>query len=257
MYFFGENSHRHFDDYRPEVHDSDGLLVLTSDWEWIWRPVVNPSDFRVSAFVDENPRGFGLMQRDREFADYLDLEAHYHSRPSLWVEILGDWGPGSVELIEIPTEDETNDNIVAMWVPERKIKKGDVLDFSYRLFAQLEHPYRPHLGRSLRTRIGSPEVPGTGQEFSDEVRLFVVDFKGGDLDRMASRQPLDANVSASAGRIIDTVVMNNEKTGEWRVAFRLDPEGADSVDVKLFLTLRGRPLSESWTYLWTPSLTNR
>ena len=240
MYFFGENSLRHFDDFRPEVHDSDGLLIRNGRKEWIWRPLVNPSDLRVSAFIDENPLGFGLMQRDREFSNYLDFETHYDSRPSFWVEPIGEWGSGAVELIEIPTEDETNDNIVAFWVPDQKVKKGDVLDFSYRLFAQLENPYRPSLGRTVRTRVGSPEVPGASKTFSDETRLFVVDFKGGDLVRMSSQQPMVADITTSEGRIVDKIVVNNIQTGEWRAAFRLDPQGADFVDVKV-LSASSRP----------------
>lgn len=257
MFFFGENSSRHSDDYRPEVHDSDGLLILNGAGEWIWRPLANPGNLRVSAFVDNNPRGFGLMQRDREFANYLDLEAHYHSRPSLWVEPVGDWGPGTVELVEIPTEDETNDNIVAFWVPDRNINKGDVLDFTYRLSAELTNPHHPPLGQAVRTRTGAPQVPGSGETYSKDTRLFVVDFEGGDLQRLSPQQPVRAMIATSAGRTMDTVVMSDKQTGLWRVAFRLDPGGAAAVDLKLFLSLHGRPLTEQWTYLWTPSLKQR
>lgn len=179
MFFFGENALRWFDDYRPEVHDADGLLMLTGNREWIWRPLTNPKDLRVSAFQDQNPKGFGLMQRDRGFSEYLDFEAEYHHRPSMWVEPIGDWGQGAVELIEIPTEDETNDNIVSFWVPKRPAQQGDIFDFRYRLFAQLENAYRPPLGRTERTRIGSPAVAGSQEQFPENTRLFVVDFEGG------------------------------------------------------------------------------
>ena len=140
MFFFGENRGRGFDDFRPEVHDSDGLQMETGQGEWIWRPLLNPKDLRVSSFTDENPRRFGLIQRDRDFLHYQDLESSYHRRPSYWVEPVGDWGKGRVELVEIPTDEEINDNIVAYWVPERAVRGGEGLDFSYRLRSVLDSP---------------------------------------------------------------------------------------------------------------------
>ena len=132
-----------------------------------------------------------------------------------------------------------------------------MLDFSYRLSAELANPYHPPLGRAVRTRIGSPEVPGSPDKFSKDTRLFVVDFEGGDLHRLSPQQPVRAEIVTSAGRTLDSIVVSHEENGERRVAFRLDPEGADAVDVSLSLSLRGRPLTEKWTYLWTPSLKDR
>ncbi len=252
MFFVGENSARRFDDYRPEVHNADGLLIHSGKGEWIWRPLTNPTELRVSAFVDENPRGFGLMQRDRDFTNYLDVGAHFEQRLSLWMEPIGDWGQGNIELIEIPIGEETNDNIVAFWVPNRTINAGESLNYRYRLHAQLNDIYRPPLARTVRTRIGSPEIPGTEDRFAPEVRLFVVDFQGGELKYLASAQPVEAVVIHSGGRVFDKVVIHNEVTGGWRAMFRFDPEGGTPVDLKMFLKLRGEPVTESWTYLWTP-----
>ncbi|MBK8906895.1 MAG: glucan biosynthesis protein [Rhodospirillales bacterium] len=257
MFFFGENVLRWFDDYRPEVHDADGLLTLTGNREWIWRPLTNPRELRVSSFQDQAPKGFGLMQRDRDFSDYLDLEAEYHQRPSMWIEPIGDWGQGAVELIEIPTEDETNDNIVVFWVPKRPAQKGDIFEHRYRLFAQLQNPYRPPLARTVRTRIGSPAVAGSKEAFPKDTRLFVVDFEGGGLNRLSSEHPVEAEITNNVGRVFDGILLQNKQTNGWRVAFRLDPDGEEAVDLKLQLKLRGRPISESWTYLWTPSLVGR
>src|SRR6187455_2339019 len=132
MFTFGENQPGH-DDYRPEVHDSDGLSIQGADGEWIWRPLVNPKRLLVTSFQLANPRGFGLMQRDRSPASYEDPEALYERRPSAWVEPVGSWGVGRVELVQIPTPDETNDNIVAYWVPQTAPVPGKALDFAYRL----------------------------------------------------------------------------------------------------------------------------
>ena len=133
MFFTGENERRTGDDFRPELHDSDGLLIHSSSGEWIWRPLRNAQNTTVSAFSDTNPRGFGLMQRDRVFENYQDLEAFYHQRPGYWVEPIGNWGEGRVELLEIPTAAEVHDNIVAYWSPAKPLEVGQEASFAYRL----------------------------------------------------------------------------------------------------------------------------
>jgi glucans biosynthesis protein len=139
MFLFGEDhSGRHFDDFRPEVHDSDGLMEETGKSEWLWRPLSNPRELRVSRLIDHNPRGFGLIQRDRNFDHYQDAESRFQARPSYWVEPRGDWGDGGVELVEIPSDEETNDNIVAYWVPNAPVKAHQVLKYSYLLSAYSE-----------------------------------------------------------------------------------------------------------------------
>src|SRR5205085_6387853 len=104
MFFSGENQPRR-GDFRPEVHDSDGLQVATGDGEWLWRPLQNPARMTVTSFAVRELRGFGLMQRDRTFSSYEDTEARYERRPSAWVRPLSDWGPGRVELVQLPTPD--------------------------------------------------------------------------------------------------------------------------------------------------------
>jgi periplasmic glucans biosynthesis protein len=249
MFLFGEGDGRRFDDFRPEVHDSDGLLMLTGAGQWIWRPLVNHEDLQVSAFSDTNPRGFGLVQRDRHFASYLDLEAAYHRRPGLWVEPHGEWGPGTVELVEIPLEDETNDNIVAYWTPRNPLKAGEKIDFAYRIRAITEMPFRLPLAHVERTLTGAPFLSGPGS-FPANTRLFVVDFNGGDLPHLAAGQPVEAEITTSQGRIIDKIVQKIPGTGGWRVAFRIDPEDNRAVDMTLRLTLYGAPIAEDWAYLW-------
>jgi len=138
MFWFGENTPVHHPDLRPEVHDSDGLLMERGNGEWIWRPLVNPSKVQASSFSDENPRGFGLVQRDRHFESYEDTEAAYNLRPSVWVEPIGSWGKGAVRLIELPTPDETQDNIVAFWVPATLPPVGQPFEAEYKLHWFLE-----------------------------------------------------------------------------------------------------------------------
>jgi len=254
MFLYGENRTRRFDDHRPEVHDSDGLLMDTGAGERLWRPLSNPGDLRVSAFVDARPRGFGLMQRDRAYDRYLDLEARYDLRPSLWVESLGDWGEGHVELVEIPSKQEINDNIVAYWRPKQEMKAGARLDVAYRLSARSDGPPPPYVGRAVRTRIGAAAVPGSPDPLPPEVRLFVIDFAGGDMPYLGEAQPVRAVVRHSAGRLVDVVTQRSPEDGHWRVAFRLDTSGTEAIDLMVHLELRGRRLTETWSGLWTPDL---
>lgn len=249
MFLFGEADRRRFDDFRPEVHDSDGLLMLTSTGRWIWRPLVNYRDLQVSALTDTNPRGFGLLQRDRDFANYLDLEAGYHRRPTLWIEPHGDWGPGAVELVEIPLADETNDNIVAYWIPQKQLRAGETLAFSYRIQAMSEMRLHPALAHVERTLTGAPAA-WQPDPFPAGSRLFVIDYKGGDMPHLDADQPVKAEITTTAGRVINQIVTRIPETGGWRVAFRIDPEGNQTVDMIIRLTLYGTPIAEDWSYLW-------
>ena len=166
MFTFGENQPGR-DDYRPEVHDSDGLSIQLGDGEWIWRPLVNPRRLLVTSFGTTNPRGFGLMQRDRSPANYEDPEALYERRPSAWIEPVGNWGAGRVELVQIPTPDETNDNIVAFWVPQALPAAGKPLDIAYQdpLAGRGHGACRQGLGRAdaarARLRRARPTATST------------------------------------------------------------------------------------------------
>lgn len=254
MFLFGENATRFFDDYRPEVHDSDGLLVHTGADEWIWRPLTNPTKLHVSALLDEHPQGFGLLQRDRHFAHYLDLEAHFERRPSLWVEPQGEpWGKGAVHLVEIPVREEIHDNIVAFWVPDQALKAGESRTFTYRLRASLTPSLNTgSLGYVHRTQVGWGAVPGMREPPPRSLRRFIVDFSGGDLPKLAASQPVKAELSVSAGQVSDLVVQKLPGADGWRATFRLAPNGTEPVDMRLFLTLYNKRLTETWNYVWSP-----
>jgi len=247
MFYHGALNERFFDDFRPQVHDSDGLLLATGNGEWIWRPLNNPSRLRISAFQDNNPRGFGLLQRDRDFGNYQDLEAHYHIRPSIWVEPQGDWGQGSVQLIEIPSDAERYDNIAAFWVPDKPVEPGQQLEFNYRLSFFLDLPNLSPGGRTLASRIGA----GGAGDLDPSRRRFVIDFGGEALTLLAEDAPVQAVVSASTGEIQNVVVHKNPHTKGWRLSFELLPQGSDPAELRCFLKLGNDALTETWSYQWT------
>ena len=252
MFLYGEEgAARGFDDYRPQVHDSDGLMTETGHGEWIWRPLANPRELRVNRFMDENPRGFGLIQRERDFNRYQDVEAQYQSRPSYWVEPLGDWGKGGVELVEIPSDEEIHDNIVAYWVPAQAAAAGKPLSFAYLLSAHAQSPRWPPGGRVVATRSGKPAMGDNNGHFAPGARRMLVDFAGGDLDGLESAQPVKADVSAENGQI-EAVTVQRLASGLWRAAFVVTPKLRKPVDLRCYLTLYGEGLTETWVYQWTP-----
>ncbi|EDP63643.1 periplasmic glucan biosynthesis protein, putative [alpha proteobacterium BAL199] len=252
MYLHGENDYRQRDDYRPEVHDSDGLCMLTGAGEWIWRPLHNPAKPHVNAFTDNNPRGFGLLQRDRNFDHYQDDRIFFERRPNLWIEPKGDWGPGRIELVELPARDEDDDNIVAYWRPDQPPQPDKPAELSYRMHWGTAMPDRlPAPARAVATRIGIPEVPWAERDRKN--RTFVVDFVGGDLMMLDAAAPVRPVITVNTGKIARPVARRIQEHAGWRVTFDLLTEGAAMVDLRMFLEHRGGALSETWTYQWLAS----
>jgi glucans biosynthesis protein len=249
MFWHGENSRTTHGDFRPEVHDSDGLLIQRGSGEWLWRPLVNPDKVRVTSFSDENPRGFGLLQRDRNFDHYQDLEAHYDARPSVWVEPVGNWGAGAVRLLEIPTPDETNDNIVAFWVPASQLPAYNAFEFEYRLHWSLTSAGRPPAGYVAATRLSNVQKqPG--------LTRFLIDFDGAYLSSRyvtAALEPV-VTIGAGASLVPGTVTLQkNCNNGTWRVTFAIKPDGSgEPVELRCFLRQEPHVLTETWSYLWNP-----
>ena len=254
MYLYGEDgTGRHFDDFRPQVHDSDGLMSETGHGQWIWRPLGNPRELRVNRFVDENPHGFGLVQRDRNFAHYQDVESQYQSRPSYWVQPLGDWGKGGVELVEIPSDEEIHDNMVAYWVPEQAVIAGKPLSFAYLLSTFAENPRWPPGGRVTANRSGNPAVGDNKGRFGPGARRMLLEFTGGELEGLDGNQPVKAELSADNGQIDALTVQRVPQSGAWRVAFVVTPRAKKPVvDMRCYLTLYGEVLTETWVYQWSP-----
>jgi periplasmic glucans biosynthesis protein len=250
MFWFGETTSNHHDDLRPEVHDSDGLMMQRGNGEWIWRPLSNPKSVRVSAFADENPRGFGLVQRDRKYESYEDLEAHYHERPSLWVEPTGAWGPGSVRLVELPTPNETEDNIVAFWTPHKLPPLDQPVHFNYKLhwFIEGKGGKTPPAGMVTSTRIGRSAT------HEPELVRFWVDFTGNYLRNQKQDPEIKSIVSVGEGaKLVHQSVEKNPYNGSWRLAFAIKPDGSGKpVELRCFLQKPPHILTETWSYLWNP-----
>ena len=254
MFQCGSHDKRMANDWRPQIHDSDGLALHTGSGEWIWRPLANPEGLRFNAYADENPRGFGLLQRDRNFDHYQDDHVFYDRRPSLWVEPKSGWGRGSVQLVEIPTADETFDHIVAFWNPEHAPRPGEELLFSYRLHWGAKPPAVSPLARVQQTRTGIGGVIGRKREYFS--RRFTVDFHGGPLPMLGKETKVEAVVSASRGEVELVSARPLTPTGGWRAMFDVKLAGADDtadpVNLRLFLRSGDAALSETWLYQWTP-----
>ena len=252
MYQYGENDRRVSDDFRGEIHDSDGLSIHTGSGEWIWRPLVNSPVLRVNSFLDRSPRGFGLLQRDRHFDHYLDDGAWYDLRPSVWVEPIGDWGDGAVQLVEIPTADETFDNIVAFWNPAQGFVPGQEQRFSYRLHWGSQTPIPDPVAAVISTRIGAGGI--VGQKNRPPSRKFVIDFEGGRLDGLTAKASVTPVITASRGTLSDQAARPLLGTKAWRCSFDLLSEGDEPVDLRCYLRDdEGGALTETWLYQWTPA----
>lgn len=249
MFFVGENDHRITDDFRRELHDSDGLLIHSSTGEWIWRPLRNPPHVEVSSFLDKDVRGFGLLQRDRNFDHYQDLDLAYELRPSYFVEPRGSWGDGRVELVELATQDEAHDNIVASFVPKDAPASGR--SFGYRIASSLSFAQLSPNGRVVNTfetaarALGSPEVAPPNS------RRFIIDFAGGELAYYAQDpQLVEVVPTTTQGRILRSFVVPNSHVKGFRAIIDLELAAGQSTDLRAFLRSGTRALTETWTYPW-------
>jgi glucans biosynthesis protein len=252
MYQCGENDRRMANDFRPEIHDSDGLAMWNGSGEWIWRPINNPRQLRFNAYFDRAPRGFGLLQRDRNFDHYQDDGVFYDKRPSLWVEPRSDWGEGSVQLVEIPTVDETFDNVVAFWNPKEPCKPGEERLFSYRLHWGAQPPVAPPLGYVIATRTGLGGV--VGQKRTRYSRRFAIDFAGGNLAGLPKGAKVEPVIEVSRGNVKVPSARPLHPINGYRAIFDLEPldESPEPVNLRLYLRgADGKPLTETWMYQWS------
>ncbi|WP_174803942.1 glucan biosynthesis protein [Martelella limonii] len=249
MFLFGPANHHAFDDYRERVHDSEGLKIVRADGTELWRNLQNAKSLANSFFGETNPRAFGLYQRHREFADYQDAEAHYERRPSLLVEPVGNWGKGTISLVEIPTDKEVNDNIVCFWQPESPARKGGSAEFGYRLTWGTIEEDQGRLARVIDIRSGEGGVSGVANK-DDNVRKLVVDFAGGPLDDMAPGSELQERLHITNGEIVHSTVSSVRGQGVWRLAIDVKPAGDAPVEIVAALTDGSRDVSEVWLYQW-------
>ncbi len=248
MFFYGENTVREFVDFRPEVHDSDGLLLHLATGEWLWRPLDNPARLSVSGPRAEALAGFGLLQRDRDFDHYQDLETSSERRPSVWQVPWGGWEPGRVELVEIPTDDDTNDNMVTYFVPDRMPTPGEEPRFGYTQWWYGEDPARPPGGRVLSTRRDAGTIEGGMR--------FVIDFAGGKLGALPAEEVLRGVVAVAGGEaqaeIRNQHVVANPHVGGWRLSFQVVPKRREPIELRAFLERGGEVLTETWSSAIVP-----
>jgi glucans biosynthesis protein len=244
MYWYGRSDRTPSADWRPQIHDSDGLELWTGAGERIWRPLANPARVAVNAFVDRGPRGFGLMQRDRSFEDYQDDGAFYERRPSAWVEPGGDWRAGAVQLVELPTSSETADNIVAFWTPEAPVAAGDVLEVGYRLHWTDEAPGRTGGAKVVATRVGRGGRPGADPRTG--THKLAIDFAGPALASLPPGSPVEPVVSLSRGAAVDPTAHPVAGGPVWRLVFQVEAAPGEVLDMRAYLKRGGDALTETW-----------
>ena len=240
MFLYGGLDRSEQRDHRPAVHDSEGLLILNGKGERIWRPLNNPHALQISAFLDENPQGFGLIQRPRDISHYQDLEANFQQRPSLWIEPDGDWGKGQVELIEIPSDSEENANIVAFWQPEQGLKKGVPFTYGYTITAADDVPENQDEPRIVRS--------ASDQKTPDDAKQIIIDYRNVTTKEI---EQITVDASISAGKILATRIVPNPHVDGARVYLSFDPEEADAAELRVQLTIDQQRVAPTWLYRWT------
>jgi periplasmic glucans biosynthesis protein len=239
----GPIDERRSEDLRPSVSEVTGLQILTGKGEWLWRPVANRDTLQISTFVDENPRGFGFLQRDRNFDHYQDDDQHFETRPSLWIEPIGDWSAGSVQLIEIPSDSEANDNIIGYWKPKPLLAAGSETFFAYRQFWCWNPPEQPPLAIATQSR--------SGRVSSSKRRRFMVEFEGEILRPPQNAAAMKPNLTASPGSLTALRTFTSADKNSCRIWFELDPGNEAFSELRLVLEAAGKPISETWLYRWT------
>ena len=242
MFLFGPNDRAGVDDVRGQVHRSDGLQIWNGGGEWVWRPVVNPGSLEISAFGDKNPRGFGLLQRQRGFLPYNDLGRRYDRMPSVWIQPIGEWGEGQIQLLEIPTDTDINENVVAYWRPKAPIQPGAPYSVAYRMHWCWSPPDRAPGAIVSSTVTGS--APGRR-------RRFVVDFVGDGVADPNRSPPIRPTVTTSVGEIRDMSAQHNLEIKGYRVSFTLEPGDEDLCELRMVLDSDAGQVGETWLYRWS------
>jgi glucans biosynthesis protein len=244
----GPIDRRRSDDIRPAVGELSGLQMLTGHGEWLWRPVSNRDTLQISAFVDENPSGFGFLQRDRDFNHFQDDDQHWELRPSIWIEPIGDWGKGNVTLVEIPSVSEVNQNVIAYWQPTAALAAGSETSFAYRQFWCWSPPSSPTSASVVDSRGGrTPGAPANSRR-----RRFLVEFTGDMFANAQNASDIAPNLKVAPGTVIGIRTFLSRERKSFRVLFDVDPASETYIELRLLLQMQGNPISETWLYRWTP-----
>ena len=243
MFLFGPIRRANVDDVRQGVYEISGLQILNGNGEWLWRPVSNPQTLQISSFLDTNPRGFGVLQRERSFNQLQDDDQHWEIRPSLWIEPINDWGEGSVVLVEIPSDSENNDNILCFWRPKAVLQPGSEAPFAYRQFWCWSPPDHPMEAVVTNTRGGRGSTP--------KRRRFLVEFTGDRFADVQAGAAIQPQLTTSAGTIVSVRPFLTPERKTFRVLFEIEFGGEQLAELRLVLESAGKPVSETWLYRWT------
>lgn len=245
MFWYSETNRVLGFDWRPEVHDTDGLMMVMGNGEQIWRPLNNPSRVVTSSFYGQDIKGFGLIQRDRNYANYEDDGVFYDKRPAVWIEPLSGWGEGAVQLVEIPTNDEIYDNIVAFWNPAEKPVAGSQMQFDYRLHWGVDAPVETPLARTVATRIGAGGIPGHPRP-AGHLKM-VLDFEGPAVKGLGQQDGVTPEITLPEGvELVQAYTLPVVGTDRWRLIFDIAAPGVETVDMRAYLSRGGVPLTETW-----------
>lgn len=250
MFLFDEKNSNYFDDYRPQVHDSNALMVMRNDGDVLWRPLNNPPRLASTYLNEPNLKSFGLIQRDRDFSEYQDAGAHYHDRPSVLVEPVGSWGEGAIRLVEIPSDLEGNDNIVSFWVPAEKPRAGESREYSYRLhWGALGTDRDGDRAWIVSTLAGQGGTSGVS-DIKSSLRKFVIDFDGGLMAKLPDDAQMEPIVTLSGGKVEHIALSKIQNTTKWRLVIDVDGEEERIVELVAHIAGFGRKLTETWIYQW-------
>ena len=251
MFFIGANDHRFCDDYRWQLHDSDGLMINSGSGEWIWRPLRNPTIAKTSAFLDRDVKGFGLIQRDRNFSHYEDIDLAYQLRPSYWVAPKTKLGAGHVELFEMPTTDETNDNVVASWVADDPVTVGKPLAYEYSITSALDFSDLSSNVKVLDTFQTEARTMGSAEPQIATQRRFLVDFAGGGVNFYKDDAGAVKIVpSTSKGRIVHASTRYNPYVDGFRATIDVEVPAGETADLRAYLKTGETAASETWMFPW-------
>jgi len=242
MFWYGESSTSLNPPY-PESHDSDGLLIQ-DDQTFIWIPLENPKKPTTTIFKVKKLKGFGLMQRDREFSSYEDPRYEYHKRPSAWVEPVNseNWENGYISLYRIPTRDDLMDNIIVFYSPEKLPTKGDNIKFSYNI----------KMIDKLKLDDDFAEVVSTKiiQNKDKNLISFFIDFKGLDLKNFEEKD-YKFNLEGEDYEVLECLLNPINNLDKLRVSIKLSQKNKNitSSTISGFISEDSKIKSEVWKYI--------
>ena len=251
MFYYGENTAKPVGQWRAQVHDSDGLLIQNANGEWLWRPLINPTTLEMDYFISHDVKGFGLLQRDSLFTDYQDLAANYDKRPSTWVRPEGNWGPGKVVLVQLPTDKETNDNIVAFWTPDKALVPQQAYEIRYDLMFGGPDIANQSIGHCTNTFVGDGNIIGGGQ-IPGAYRI-IVDFTGAELAKLPASAIVQGVVTGlNQTEVLEQFVEYNPAMHNWRLSILARTPEDQGLELRAFLKSGAQTLSETWSYRLPP-----